>query len=107
MAINADTLKRLVPISQFNKGQAAQVFDRLHHEPQLVVLKNNVPTAVVLSTDEFSRLIEIEENYNLLMLAQARLANNNLNNAIDEADVLAKLGLSEADVADCEDVEIE
>ena len=56
MAISAETLRSLVSISQFSKGQATQVFDRLKNEPQLVVLKNNVPAAILLSPDEFSRL---------------------------------------------------
>ena len=55
MAISAETLRSLVSISQFSKGQATQVFDRLKNEPQLVVLKNNVPAAILLSPDEFSR----------------------------------------------------
>ena len=41
MAIAADLLQSLVPISQFNKGQAAEIFDRLHSERELIVLKNN------------------------------------------------------------------
>ena len=107
MAINAETLHSLVSISQFSKGQATQVFDRLKNEPQLVILKNNVPAAVLLSPNEFSRMAEIEENYRLLLLAQERLANSNLANAIDEADVLKSLGITEADIDAAEDVEFE
>lgn len=107
MAISAETLRSLVSISQFSKGQATQVFDRLKNEPQLVVLKNNVPAAILLSPDEFSRLAEIEENYRLLMLAQERLENNNLINTRSEADVMARLGISEEAVENAEDVEIE
>lgn len=107
MAINAETLRSLVSISQFSKGQATQVFDRLKNEPQLVVLKNNVPAAILLSPDEFSRLAEIEENYRLMLLAQERLDNNNINNARSEADVMASLGITEDDIENAEDVEIE
>ncbi len=32
MAIASDFLQSLVPISQFNKGQAAKIFDRLRSE---------------------------------------------------------------------------
>lgn len=32
MAITAEFLQSLVPISQFNKGQAAKILDRLHSE---------------------------------------------------------------------------
>ena len=41
MAIASDFLQSLVPISQFNKGQAAKIFDRLRSEKELIVLKNN------------------------------------------------------------------
>jgi antitoxin StbD len=107
MAISSETLRSLVSISQFSKGQATQVFDRLKNEPQLVVLKNNVPAAILLSPDEFSRLAEIEENYRLLMLAQERLAGSNLEGARNELDVMESLGITEEDVDAAEDVEIE
>ena len=104
---NTETLRSYVSISQFSKGQATQVFDRLKNEPQLVVLKNNVPAAILLSPDEFSRLAEIEENYRLLLLAQERLTSNNPENARSEADVMKELGISENDIETTEDVEIE
>ena len=40
MAVAADLLQSLVPISQFNKGQASKIFDRLRSEKELIVLKN-------------------------------------------------------------------
>ena len=52
MALATDFLQSLVPISQFNKGQAAKIFDRLHSEKELIVLKNNQPSAVILSLEE-------------------------------------------------------
>lgn len=61
MAITAELLHSLVPISQFNKGQAAKIFDRLRSEKELIVLKNNQPSAVILSPEEYTRLTEIEE----------------------------------------------
>lgn len=107
MAINADTLHALVPISQFNKGQANKIFSRAKAEGKLIVLKNNEPEAVILSPTEFQRMSEVEENYHLLLLAQERLANNNLRHSIPEKDVLADLGITEADIEAAEDVEIE
>ena len=107
MTTRANMLRSLVSISQFSKGQATKVFGRLRNEPQLIVLKNNIPEAVLLSPEEYMRLSEIEENYNLLTLAQERLANGNLNSAVSETEVLASLGISEADIDSAEDVEIE
>ncbi len=107
MAINASTLQSLVSISQFSKGQATKVFDRLHEESQLIVLKNNVPAAVLLSPEEFTRLAEIEEDYNLLMLAQERLSGNGIHNSIPEADIMASLGITEDEINAAEDVDFE
>ena len=73
MAITADLLQSLVPISQFNKGQAAKIFDRLRSEKELIVLKNNQPSAVILSPEEYARLTEIEEEYFLLIEANKRV----------------------------------
>ena len=100
-------LKSLVPITQFNRGQASRIFDRLRTERQLVVLKNNQPAAVILSPEEYTRLTEAEEDYQLLLLARERLAGDNLKNAIPEQDVLSGLGITEEEIAQAEDVELE
>ena len=107
MAISTETLRSFVSISQFSKGQATQVFDRLKNEPQLVVLKNNVPAAILLSPEEYGRLAEIEENYRLLVLAQERLSGDNLSRARSEADVMKNLGVTEDEINAAEDVELE
>ena len=103
----ANILKSLVPITQFNRGQASRIFDRLRTERQLVVLKNNQPAAVILSPEEYTRLTEAEEDYQLLLLARERLAGDNLQNAIPEQDVLSGLGITEEEIAQAEDVELE
>ena len=103
----ANILKSLVPITQFNRGQASRLFDRLRTERQLVVLKNNQPAAVILSPEEYTRLTEAEEDYQLLLLARERLAGDNLKNAIPEQDVLSGLGITEEEIAKAEDVELE
>lgn len=107
MAIAADFLQSLVPISQFNKGQAAKIFDRLHSERELIVLKNNQPSAIILSPEEYTRLIEIEEDYLLLLEAGKRMEDNGNNKAISFDSVMNNLGVSEAELLDAEDVDIE
>ena len=106
MVYAANVLNSLVPITQFNRGQASRIFDRLHTESQLVVLKNNQPAAIILSPAEFSRLSEIEENYLLLLEATERLANNTAPTTSLE-DVMKELGIREDDLAAAEDVVIE
>ncbi len=107
MATTVNILQSLIPISQFNKGQASKIFDRLHAEKELIVLKNNQASAVILAPDEYSRLTEIEENYYLLLEANHRLSENGSKPSISMEAVMADLGISDADLADAEDVDIE
>lgn len=99
--------KSLVSISQFNKGQASRIFDRLHSESQLIVLKNNQPTAFILSPNEYDRLTELEEDYALLLEAYERLEKHGNEPGIPMTDVMARHGISEEDLDQIGDVEIE
>ena len=107
MAIAANLLQSLVPISQFNKGQAAKIFDRLHAERELIVLKNNQPSAIILSPEEYTRLTEIEEDYFLLLEANKRMEDNENNKTFSFDSVMSNLGISEDELIDMEDVDIE
>lgn len=49
----AELFNKLIPITQFNKGQASKLFARLKNESGLVVVKNNVPIAVIISPHEY------------------------------------------------------
>jgi len=53
MSYTADILDSLVPITEFNRDQASKIFDRLHSESRLIVIKNNQPAAIFLSPSEF------------------------------------------------------
>lgn len=106
MAKTANILQSLVPISQFNKGKAAKIFDRLRTEKELVVLKNNQPSAVILSPEEYTRLMEIEEDYLLLLEANSRLETGGDKPGIPFHTVLEDLGISEKELEEAEDVEI-
>ena len=97
-------LDSLVPVTMFNKGYATKIFDRVKAEGQLIVLKNNAPEAVIVSTDEYTRLTEIEENYYLLMEANERL--HNAKTTLTEEDMMERLGISQADLDAADDVEI-
>lgn len=107
MAVAANILQRLVPISQFNKGQASKIFDRLHSEKELIVLKNNQPSAIILSPEEYERLTEIEEDYYLLLEANKRLETNGTKETIPLSSVMQELGISEKEIEETEDVVIE
>lgn len=107
MAISTNFLQSLVPISQFNKGQAARIFDRLHSEKELIVLKNNQPSAIILSPEEYKRLTEIEEDYILLLEAYKRLEENGDKKTISFDSLMNDLGITEEELSNMEDVNIE
>ncbi len=107
MAFTTEMLNSLIPITQFNKGQASRIFDRLHTERQLIVLKNNSPSAVILSPEEYARLSEIEEDYMLLTEATERLTNSSDRPSLSFDTVMSNLGISEQELDDAEDTVIE
>ncbi len=106
MTCASDVLNSLVPITQFNRGQASRIFDRLRTEKRLVVLKNNQPAAVILSPAEYARLSGIEEDYDLLLEAADRLAENRAP-AVPMDDVTRELGITEAELDAAEEPVIE
>lgn len=107
MASTSNLLQCLIPISQFNKGQAAKIFDRLHSEKELIVLKNNQPSAIILSPEEYTRLTEIEEDYFLLLEANKRMESSKGKAPVSFESVMNNLGISKEELSDMEDVAIE
>ncbi len=106
MSIAQDTLNSLVSITQFNKGQASKIFDRLSSEKHLIVLKNNIPSAVILSPEEYIRLSEIAEDYALMVEAQTRIERSSAKTMSLE-EVMKDCGISQEDIDNAEEPEIE
>lgn len=63
----AEFTEQLVPISDFSQGKAGKIFsDVATNNKEYIVLKNNQPTAVVISVDEYRRTqqrIKVLESY--------------------------------------------
>lgn len=82
-----DLTERLVPISDFSQGKAGKIFsDVAENNNEYIILKNNQPTAVLLSIKEYreiqeksaqlEELLEKIENIRLLKLAESREDHN-------------------------------
>lgn len=78
-----DFTEKLVPISDFSQGKAGKIFaDVMENNNEYIVLKNNQPTAVLVSVKEYKetqekiskleKLLETVENIRLLQLAEGR-----------------------------------
>lgn len=85
--------ERLVPISDFSQGKAGKIFsDVAENDNEYIVLKNNQPTAVLISIKEYrdtqkkvaklETLLEKIENLRLLKLAETR--NNSTTTSFEE-----------------------
>jgi PHD/YefM family antitoxin component YafN of YafNO toxin-antitoxin module len=103
----ASVLKSIIPVSRFNKGEAGQIFDELTLDNTKIVVKNNVPVAVMLSPAEYTRIIEMNEDNILITEAAMRIGHADNKDFIPEADFLTAIGLTEADITNSDDVEIE
>lgn len=79
-----DLTEKLVPISDFSQGKAGKIFnDVAENNNEYIVLKNNQPTAVLVSVKEYREtqekvaklesLLEKIENIRLLKLAESRM----------------------------------
>ena len=95
-----------VSISQSDEGNAIQIFDRLCTDRGLVVLKNGQPIAVVMSSEEYIRLVEAEEDYKLTVEANRRLEDNGKKPTIPFGDILEKLKICEEDLSRVSDPQI-
>lgn len=82
-----DLTERLVSISDFSQGKAGKIFnDVAENNNEYIVLKNNQPTAVLVSVKEYrdiqekvvmlERMLEKIENIRLLKLAESRRNDN-------------------------------
>lgn len=74
---------------------------------ELIVLKNNQPSAIILSPEEYTRLTEIEEDYFLLLEANKRMEENGNHKTISFHSVMSDLGIHEDELLEAEDVDIE
>lgn len=100
-------LDSLVPISQFNKGHASRIFDRLKDKKQMVVLKNNEPAAILLSPEEYVRLSEAEENYALLCEAVARMEKAKDEPVYTMEEIMEEFGITREELDAMEEPEFE
>ena len=103
MASVASAITNTVPISQFNRGLAGKIFDEVKKCGAKVVMKNNMAECVLLSPEEYMRMIDAIEDARLCALVEARMENLNEEKTISFEEMNQKLGIKEEDLADFEE----
>ncbi len=96
----------MVPISRFNKGEAGKIFEEVASSGVKIVVKNNTPTCVLINPDKYKELMEIVENYQLLVEAEQRMKSATPSDFVRQKDLIEKLQITE-DELDVGDVELD
>lgn len=100
-------INHTIPISQFHKGMAAQIFSDVRKSGAKVVIKNNEPECVLMSPDEYMDFMDELADTRLELLALQRIAKGALDHTSTQKEVMESFGITEEDLADMEEVEIE
>lgn len=103
----SSAIKNTVSITLFNKGMAGRIFESVREEGAKVVIKNNNPECVLLSPDEYIKLIDAYNDMKLLELAEERLKNADSKKLYSEEEVWKSLKVSDKDLENCPEAEIE
>ena len=108
-------VERLIPVSEFSKGKTSHIFDDVkNNNSEYIILKNNQPTAVLISIDEYKKVKQLtaylEQVDEQMLFEQAREAQASFKqeDTISLGELMKKHGLDPAEVnAAVESVEIE
>lgn len=100
-------IRNTVPITQFNRGLAGQIFEDVKAHGAKVVMKNNAAECVLLSPDEYVRLMDELNDARLAALAAERMAGYDPAALVSEEKVWERLGITDDDMAAAGEVEFE
>jgi len=101
----AEMMRSMVPVSRFNKGEAAKIFNEVAKTGMKIAVKNNKPACVLLSPERYEAIMEEMLDLELLIEAERRIAEGG--SCYSREEVMAELGITETDIEAAEDVEIE
>ena len=100
-------IQNTVPISQFNRGLAGKIFEEVKTAGAKVVMKNNTAECVLLSPEEYVRLINELNDAKLESIALRRLADFDASTLISDEDVWGKFDISQDELDAAGEVEFE
>ena len=98
MASVVSAITNTVPITQFNRGLAGKIFEDVKRSGAKVVMKNNAAECVLLSPEEYVRLMDEVNDARLLAVATERMAHYDPSALISEEEMNRRLGVTAADL---------
>lgn len=100
-------IKDTIPISQFNRGRAGQIFSDVKSHGPKVVIKNNTAETVLISPDEYVQIMDDLNDYLLLTMAVERMSHYDSSSLISEEEMEQRLGISDDELDSIGEVEFE
>lgn len=100
-------IENTIPISQFNRRLASKIFDEVKLYGAKVVMKNNTAECVLLSPDEYIRLLDEINDARLMASATERMSHFNPAAIIPQKQVDQEMGFQPSDYENTEDIEFE
>ena len=100
-------IENTVSISMFNKGLAGKIFADVRSFGAKVVMKNNAPECVLLSPDEYIKLMDEVNDARLLAMAANRMNHFNPSLLVSQATVDAEFGFTKERLSEIEEIEFE
>ena len=107
MANVISAITNTVPITQFNRGYAGKIFEEVKRSGAKVVMKNNAAECILLSPDEYVKIMDELNDMRLLAIANQRILNSDSATWISDEEMNKRLGMSEEDLKGFDEVEIE
>ncbi len=107
MANMTSAIKDTISISLFNRGLAGKIFEDVKQSGAKVVIKNNTAECVLMSPDEYVRLMDEVNDARLLSLANERMQNFDSSNLISSEKIYKDLGINIEDLDAIGEVEFE
>ena len=107
MSSVVSAIRNTVPITQFNRGLAGQIFEDVKSTGAKVVMKNNIAECVLLSPDEYVQIMEELEDARLLALAADRLEHLDPTTLVPSEKVWEHFGITKEDLDSIPEVEFE
>ncbi len=100
-------IERTISISLFNRGLAGKIFEEVKRTGAKVVMKNNAAECVLMSPEEYVRLMDEVEDAKLLALATERLAHYDPSKNISMEEIDREFGITPEMLAEMDEVELE
>jgi len=100
-------MNQIIPISRFNRGEANKIFDEVKETGVKAVLKNNIRVGVIVEPEQYDEMVELLEDYALFFEAEQRMIKAEKEGFLSQQQVMEFQEITETDLDNTEDVEIE